>query len=194
MQVFEIIIPGTWLDYEDRKWSRDIQSQLRFLESQFYEANVALNLFNEARAVQLSFMNRDLMEQDSHRRYKIQQAIEHERGSGNTFSEQDSMRLEAEARFNREQWAAGRLPRRFEQALPFIYARAFLHSIDAFEKFLGVLAKESNVPPVILELHVELLKKFPDLRGVRNTVQHMEDRARGLGAGKNPKPIDLKTH
>jgi len=33
---------------------------------------------------------------------------------------------------------------------------------------------------------------FPDLRRVRNTAQHLEDRSRGLGAGKNPKPMTLQ--
>jgi hypothetical protein len=33
---------------------------------------------------------------------------------------------------------------------------------------------------------------FPHLRGVRNSSQHMEDRSRGLGAGRNPKPLELK--
>lgn len=45
MFVFEIITPGTWLDYDDRDWSWIIQNQLRSLESQFFEANAALNLF-----------------------------------------------------------------------------------------------------------------------------------------------------
>lgn len=35
MYIFEIIIPGTWLDYEDRDWSWEVESQLRSLEGQF---------------------------------------------------------------------------------------------------------------------------------------------------------------
>ena len=39
MFVFEIIVPGTWLDYEDSDWTWKIQNQLYSLQSQFFEAN-----------------------------------------------------------------------------------------------------------------------------------------------------------
>ena len=76
--------------------------------------------------------------------------------------------------------------------MPFIYARAFLYALDAFDKFLGVLAKEANVPEEVAKFHAQIAEEFPHLRGVRNTAQHLEDRARGLGAGKSPQPLDLK--
>jgi hypothetical protein len=68
----------------------------------------------------------------------------------------------------------------------------FLYALDAFDKFLGVLAREPNVPGEIAAFHGEIAEAFPHLRGVRNTAQHLEDRARGLGAGRPPKPLDLK--
>ncbi|WP_202905089.1 hypothetical protein [Paraburkholderia mimosarum] len=95
-------------------------------------------------------------------------------------------------RFKREKWAAGGVPREFEHNLPFIYARAFLYALDAFDKFLGVLAKEENVPEEVATHHEKIADAFPHLRGVRNTAQHLEDRARGLGAGRNPQPLELK--
>ena len=35
MFVFEVIVPGTWLDYEDREWAWKIQNQLDSLQSKF---------------------------------------------------------------------------------------------------------------------------------------------------------------
>lgn len=35
MFVFEIMVPGTWLDYEDLDWTWKIQNQLDSLQSQF---------------------------------------------------------------------------------------------------------------------------------------------------------------
>lgn len=192
MFVFEITTPGTWLDYEDRDWSWKIQSQLRSLESQFFEANTALNLFIHARAVRSSFASRDNWERDSHRRSEIQRAIEQERGVTTSRDDWDAILFETDVRFKREQWSSGRAPREFEYNRPFIYARAFLYALDAFDKFLGVLAKEPNVPEQIAAFHVQMAEAFPHLRGVRNSAQHLEDRARGLGAGKEPKPLDLK--
>lgn len=192
MFIFEITTPGTWLNYEDKDWSWKIQNQLRSLESQFFEANAALNLFIHAQSIRPASMNRDNWERDSQRRSEIRRAIEQERGAAMSRDDWDGIHFETEVRFKREQWSRGRVPREFEHNRPFIYARAFLYALDAFDKFLGVLANERNVPEQIAEFHAQIVEAFPDLRGVRNTAQHLEDRARGLGAGREPKPLDLK--
>ena len=192
MLVFEIITPGTWLDADDRDWAWKIQNLLRHLESHFFEANTALNLFVAAQLVRPSFTDRGNRERDSQRRSEIQRTVELERGGFMSGSNWDDIHFEAELRFKREKWSNGRIPRELEHNLPFIYARAFLYALDAFEKFLSVLSKEPNVPGQIAMYHAQMAEDFPHLRGVRNTVQHLEDRSRGLGAGKNPKPMDLK--
>lgn len=192
MFVFEIVTPGTWLDYEDGDWAWKIQNLLRSLESQFFEANSALNLFLNAQSIRPSFANRDTWERDSQRRSEIRRAVEQERGGLISQEDWDDIQFEAEIRFRREKWSSGGIPREFEQNLPFIYARAFLYALDAFEKFLGVLAKEENVPEQITTFQAQMTEGFPHLRGIRNTAQHLEDRSRGLGAGKDPQPLALK--
>ena len=189
--VFEITTPGTGLDYEDRDWSWKIQGLIRNLESQFFEANLALNLFVQARAIRPAGLDRASWERDSQRRAEIQRMVEQERGAGSSMESWEEVRFEAEVRFKREQWGQGRIPREFEHNQPFLFARAFLYSLDAFDKFLGVLSTEAGVPTEVLDFHAQVARAFPDLRGVRNTAQHLEDRARGLG-GMNPKPLDLK--
>jgi hypothetical protein len=104
----------------------------------------------------------------------------------------DAIQVETEKRFHREKWSSGQMPQMFERQKPFIYARAFLYALDGFDKFLTVLSKEPGVPDKLIQLSDQVGDAFPDLRMVRNSAQHMEDRARGLGAGKNPKPLDLK--
>lgn len=190
MYVFEIVTPGTWLDYDDKDWSWRIENQLRSLESQFFEANAALNLFVNAQSIRPQFADRDKWERDSHRRFEIQRAVEQERGDSMSRVQWDEIHFEAEVRFKREKWLNGDVPREFERTLPFIYARAFLYALDSFDKILGVLSKEANVPEQVAKFHAQIAEVFPHLRGVRNTAQHLEDRARGLGAGKNP--LDLK--
>jgi hypothetical protein len=192
MLVFEIVTPGTWLDYDDRDWSWKIQNQLRSLQSQLFEANVALNLFANAQSIRPSFADRENWERDSQRRSEIQRAIEQERGGFQSRDNLDEIHFEAEVRYKREKWSNGGVPREFEHNLPFIYARAFLYALDTFDKFLGVLAKEPNVPAEVTTYHEKVAEAFPHLRGVRNTAQHLEDRARGLGAGRNPQRLDLK--
>ncbi|MES2365661.1 MAG: hypothetical protein V4563_07205 [Pseudomonadota bacterium] len=192
MYIFEITTPGTWIDHDDKDWARRIEGQLRSLQSQFFEANTALNLFANVQSIRPSFASREMRERDSQRRSEIQRAVEQERGNCISHENWEEIHVESEVRFKREKWANGGIPREFEHNLPFLYARAFLYALDAFDKFLGVLAKEADVPPEVAILHARMAEDFPNLRGVRNTAQHLEDRARGLGAGKNPQPLELK--
>lgn len=192
MFIFEIVTPGTWLDYDDTDWSWRIQSQLSSLQSQFFEASTALNLFVQAQQTRPAFMDRESRDRDMQRRSEVRRELEQERGGFLTREERDEIDFEADIRFKREKWSNGAVPREFEQTLAFIYARAFLYALDAFDKFLGVLAKEENIPAEVEKLHAQIAESFPDLRGVRNTAQHLEDRARGFGAGRNPQPLDLK--
>jgi len=190
MFVFEIIVPGTWLDYDDREWSWKIENQLRSLQSQFFEANLALNLFTSAQISRTSSFSKDTWEADSERKQEIRSKLETEfLEQGKSYHE---IMLETEVIFKREKWQQGSMPMEFESNLAFLYARAFLYALDGFDKFLGVLAKEDNMPEAIPELHKKLSDTFPNLKKVRNTAQHLEDRSRGLGAGRNPKPLDLK--
>ncbi|MGI8732394.1 MAG: hypothetical protein ACR2LM_03715 [Pyrinomonadaceae bacterium] len=139
-------------------------------------------------------MNRENRERDQQRRSEIRRAIEQEREAAMVRDSWDEIHFETEVRFKREQWSSGRVPREFEHNRPFIYARAFLYALDAFDKFLGVLAKEPNVPEQIAEFHAQIAESFPHLRGVRNTAQHLEDRARGLGTGRERLDLEPVTN
>jgi hypothetical protein len=191
MIVFEVVTPGTRLDYEDRDWAWRTQGLLQSLQSQFFEANTALNLFIDALSIRRPFVDRKNWERDSEHRSEIRYAIQQERGGFQSWENWDEIHFETEVRFKREKWANGSVPREFEHNLTFTYARAFLYALDAFDKFLGVLAKE-GVPAEVATHHAKIADAFPHLRGVRNTAQHLEDRARGLGAGRNPQPLELK--
>ena len=76
MFVFEIIVPGTWLDYEDSDWTWKIQNQLYSLQSQFFEANLALNLFISAQTSRSHSFSKDTWDADSKRRREISEILE----------------------------------------------------------------------------------------------------------------------
>jgi hypothetical protein len=195
MYIFEIVKPGTWLESEDRDWSWEIEGILRSLEGQFYEANLALNMFLHTLQRDRRPPSREQWEADANRRSEIRRQIEQKYGNPYDHSVWDEIHLETEIIFKREQWQSGKLPREFEHNQAFMHARAFLYALDSFDKFLRVLKNQPNVPEVISGLHDEIGISFPDLRGVRNTSQHMEDRSRGLGAGRRglpPQPLELQ--
>ena len=114
MFVFEVVTPGTWLDYEDKDWAWKIQNLLGSLESQFFEANAALNLFLSAQSIRPSFAERENWERDSQRRSQLQRAVEQEFGGNMSREHWDEIHFEAEVRFKREKWSNGGVPREFE--------------------------------------------------------------------------------
>ncbi|MCL1095663.1 hypothetical protein [Shewanella kaireitica] len=190
MYIYEIVQPGTWLDNENQHEKFEAESIVRSLISQFYEANLCLNLFLSS--VQSRSSGRSSQwNQDSIRKADIRREIESKLGRLDAEHWED-VNFEAELIFKREQWSKGRLPREFEHNTSFIYARSFLYALDSFDKFTKVLKNNPISPESISDFYDEISVTFPDLRGVRNTSQHMEDRSRGLGAGRNPKPLDLK--
>jgi len=190
--IFEVTTPGTWLDYPDRDWAWKIEGLLRNLQAQFYEANTALNLFEQAQAQQSSRFTREQWQADSDRRSQIRREVEAELGFDFSPQSWDRISHETEVRFKREKWSSGHVPRELERNVVSIFARAFVYAMDGFDKFLSVLGTEPGTPPKIGELSARIESMFPDLRRVRNTAQHLEDRSRGLGAGKNPKPMTLQ--
>lgn len=198
MYIVEFTVPGTFLVHEDREWAWKTGNLLSSLQDHFIEANLALNLFNSAQAqAHQRFQGmRERHMEEWERKQEIRQQVEADFG-GDIWNRDrwQAISDEADARFKREKWAKGHLPREFEHNLSFIYAKAFLYALDAFDKFLGVIAKDPLSPAVAVEQHTKIQESFPNLRGVRNTAQHLEDRARGLGAGsrgKPPAPMDLK--
>ena len=194
--VFEIVIPGTWLDYEDREWANRVEPLLSELESQFMDANLALNFFTQSQNVDLRPPSREEQERQWNRQREIQRAVGAELGLDDSHEAQQHARFEAEVRFKREQWAAGKAPMEFENKTAYLYAKAFLYALDGFGKFLKVLSKTEGVPGELVEQFKQMSAVFSDLIGVRNTAQHLEDRARHLGEpagrGKPPNPLILK--
>ncbi len=82
------------------------------------------------------------------------------------------------------------IPRKYSHRLIFIYAKNFVQALDNFQRALKTLTTYKALPKEISKLENKLLEFFPDLRGVRNSMQHMEDRIRGLDS-KN-KPLTLQ--
>lgn len=193
MYIFEIVKPGTWLDYDecDRDWTWEVEGILRNLENQFYEANLALNMFLQCLEMDKQSFSSEQWEKDSNRRSEIRRSIEQKYNNPYDHSLWEEISFETEIIFKREQWNSGKLPRVFQHNQRFMHARTFLYALDSFDKFLNVLKVKNNIPPAIAEIHERFGSSFSDLRGVRNTAQHIEDRSRGLGAGKNKK-LDLK--
>ena len=99
MYIFEIIKPGTWLDYEDRDWSWEVEGILRSLESQFYEVNLALNMFLHSLQRDRESHSREKWEAESNRRTEIRREVETKYENPHDHTVWDEIHLETEIIF-----------------------------------------------------------------------------------------------
>lgn len=170
---------------------------LSHLKDQFFDANVALNLFEEARSREALPPSREQWWLDIEREQEILAQLLAEKGLqlSKEYLKQaasDGVREEVKRRFKHERWAGGQMPEDFEMRKMFIFARDFVYALDGFGACLRVLSKESATSVDLSNFSKEFSDLFPDLREVRNTSHHLEDRLRGLGGGREPKPMKLK--
>lgn len=190
MPIFEIEIPGSLVEpYEEK-----LDLMLKKLERVFYEANAALILFNNAKPPKpdSSSFHESVMAM-SQRTSEIQSALYPEAPAPRDLKAIREMHARVNLEYQREQWAAGILPMAISMQIRPILARAFLYAFDTFDRCLADLSNYPNVPEGLRAISAEFRVKFPDLREVRNSAHHQEDRAVGMIDKKNPLiplPID----
>lgn len=184
MFVFEIVKPGHALVHSDLNSEPPTSLLLEQLIVFFYDANIALNHFIESRD-KPNLTSREMWESDLARQRELTQEIIKELGGY-----KPDIGFEARLRLKREKWSHGILPESFKSYTQFMYARSFLYAFDNFERFLAMMSMAAGAPARLSEIHLEIAKAFPNLREVRNTQHHLDDRFRGIGARK--KPIELK--
>lgn len=194
VDIYEIVQPGDSLNLANQQSAWELESVLRSLKDEFYEANLALNLFLNSCGIDVAYSYDDF-EVRVERQSEIRKEIEAKRGVGNSFDFELSREIDFETDiiYKREKWHEGHVPKEFQRKLVFTYAKNFLYALDAFGKFLKVLSENTHAPSDIAVIYKEFTRAFPDVTGIRNTTQHMEDRVRGLkGMGENKKPISLQ--
>lgn len=186
MFVFELEKPGTWLAADDHDLAWRVSGVITHLEGAFFEINLALNLFESERRSQVAPTSSIWEEARDRRAALVEQLrrLSPDCDYGETYYRADILA-------KREAWELGQEPAQFTHHRIFLHARSFLFSLDMFGRFLAVLEQEATQLAQLSDLNANFEQAFPDVRGVRNTTAHPEDRARGLGAGRTPKPMQL---
>ncbi|HGH4595063.1 TPA: hypothetical protein ACJIWN_000822 [Enterobacter cloacae] len=195
MYVCELIKPGSFICHEDREHSWKFENLIRYLESLVCEANVSLNLFTEEynKAEQFKIPSYDEVMADFKKRKDLGEEIRHELGSD--FFE--DITFEVDVRLKREKWRNGVMPASHRHRLLFIFAKSFLYSLDAICRFIKVISEQSGAPEKTKELNERISECFPHLRAVRNSAQHLDERACLKGAfGKrlDPKGVSNESY
>lgn len=170
------------LSMPDHTLNHQMGGLLHSAITSFYEANAALWGFNTALDALWADMEVDTFDADRDRHRVILESLEAQFGENDNHSDLAHLML------NREKWEAGRLPTAFIKAFPQIHAHGFLFSLDALGKYLGVIAKHPQVSGVAQDAAKRFEAELPEVRQIRNSAQHREDRIRGLKQGNTPLP------
>ena len=72
-----------------------------------------------------------------------------------------------------------------------LYARCFVYALDAAGQLIRVLQEYDQLPSSARRQCKRYLSQFVAVRDLRNSLQHIEDRLRGLGRGGVPLPGPL---
>jgi len=130
---------------------------------------------------------------DAARRRQVEDELATESGLDQLSPESwPYLHLQTDILLHRERWSAGHLPASYEHRLPFIHARSFLLTMDRLKRLLDALARMPARPPGVVKAVERFDALVPDLKGVRDTVAHIDERSRGLAWGKklDLKPVD----
>lgn len=95
---------------------------------------------------------------------------------------------EADRAMKRQAWAAGAWPQTYLFRLQFCHAQMFVYALDQVAKGLGTLARHplpSAISTVVTAQNTAWTVEpaLADLKGVRDSSHHAEDRLRGRGRG-----------
>jgi hypothetical protein len=186
MNIFEVTIPGTRINHNDIELARHIETIVSSMQGKFIEANIALNLFTNSFSAKNKGPDVLLAQyyKNKERANVFWGNLERDPQWQNATAEDkwhESQRL-----VRREDWSQGIWTDSLTARLPFLHAKSFLSALDTFAKLLDALKESSDMPSEVASLADSMKQAFPSLRKVRNSIQHHEDRIRGIGERGKP--------
>ena len=188
MFVAPLRFPGGFLAGADRDANFAVQSLMYVLESALSDAAIALGWFVSERNKRSG--DRAVWDRSSAIRRQAEAAVEADSRSLSSVHDRDARQIAVDDRALQIAAEQGVVPAAYEHRNVFIHARTFLYSLDTIAKSTRVLATYPDHPEEIVSVIAEWEKVFPNLKGVRDSAHHAEDRARGLG--QHQRPLSLK--
>lgn len=186
-------------------FSPPFQNIFQTLERSLNEAALALSFFEDSLPLAWELPSAEVRDRMRKERIRRTHEIERELKIHHNFNENDfsdarfqqgaQIRDEASLLFNRERWSRGEMPDSYRQLIPHMYARSFLYAMDRISKVLSTISRElrrakkswtflrddeklqlDNDICSLEKIYEAFLAALPDLRGVRNSSAHIEDR------------------
>ena len=192
MSILEIVRPGTWLEGQQFEVGREIEFYFSNLESTFFGANAALNLFEKELSREIPDISVEQWEVNSARVMAEEKRILSDEG-GLSLEKRGDLYYQACVNVKRRRWESGEVPEMILSHYIFIFGKSFVYSLDLFSLFLLRIKKEAWAPDNIDSICTDFFDGIPSLRDVRNSFHHQEDRAFGIGGDRkqmNIQPIN----
>ncbi|TDL43819.1 hypothetical protein [Microbacterium oleivorans] len=188
MYALALRVPGSLVSFGSEEIGRDIRSLLQMMINSVDDGALSLGWFETAYE---SNLNSSARWDAAHAiRNEARHVVRARRAPGTNPQDWNLELLEVEEialsiASNRGLQLSGYIHREV-----FVHARTFVFALDSIEKALRVIARLPGVPSGVQNAESLWTKAFPDLKRIRDSAHHMEDRARGRGRWE--KPLDLK--
>jgi len=186
---------GVWLEGLDRAVAEEVEALCRVIAGCVTDASIMLTLFDRDRRLEVGRpIDEERSRLESERRRDLEQdgwAPDPNKSLGDQMvNRMDTLSRQAMRDVTRAKWEAGELPYFCAVRLPFLHARNFTISLAQLKRALAALAKIDTGPArkAIVEALDGLDRAIPALKEVRDSVEHVEDRRRGLGRDKKKLP------
>jgi hypothetical protein len=185
-----ILRRGIWLDDTlGPEVAREITSLCDVIDGALMDALLALSMFDATYERRHDDrVARDAWEQDRQRRTADLDAAE-PAAPGEPFGDRtDRLREQATIDVMHKRWAAGELPYDLAFGLPFMHARTFMTSLALLRRAIGELAKIDTGPARahVIAARDHFDEWLPGVKPLRDSIEHAEDRMRGLGRSRKP--------
>jgi hypothetical protein len=192
MYVYELMLPGTWLDGLDAAVARDAEGLLRLMANGVDDAAIALTLFDSVHGNAVARSSgREGWEEDRAREAAIRNRLAAALPVGLTTEQRwvAEQRLSEAARVEakRQKWSEGNWPDSYQHRIPFLHAKTFVYALDGIAKALKQLRRLVGIPD-LSTIAASWDQAFPQLVHVRDSAHHAEDRVRGKGKHDKPLP------
>lgn len=181
---------GIWIEGLDEDVGRQVESLCRVMEGNVTDAVLALAMFEQALDDSHGFASgKEAWERDRALEQRRREELEaQEPEVAGEWHGDRTTRLYEQARRDviRAKWEAGELPRSYAHRLPFLHARTFLTALAQLGRAISEMAKldTSDAKTTVCEAHDRFESALPHLKPVRDSIEHAEDRMRGLDRDK----------
>jgi hypothetical protein len=182
---------GIWIDGLDENVGRQVESLCRVMESNVTDAVLALAMFEQASAASHHSvrLRRGTGERDRALEQRRREVLEAQEPEVDGEWHGDRMtRLYEQARRDviRAKWEAGEFPRSYAHRLPFLHARTFLTSLAQLGRAISEMARldTGDAKTTIRGARDRFDAALPHVKPVRDSIEHAEDRMRGLDRDK----------